>query len=135
MTEEESACEQLFVETTTRNPEGRFVVRLPRKHNINQLGDSKGLALDRLLKLEKRFEANPSLRQEYTSIMADYMKLGHMSKVKEDVLATLIESGPVYYNPHHPILKPESSTTKLRVVFNASSASSSGLSLNDVLMT
>ena len=31
------------------------------------------------------------------------------------------------------MLKPESTTTKLRVVFNASNPTSSGLSLNDVL--
>ncbi|XP_043062888.1 uncharacterized protein LOC122319553 [Drosophila yakuba] len=38
-----------------------------------------------------------------------------------------------YYMPHHAVLKPESVTTKLRVVFNASSPSSNGTSLNDIL--
>ena len=38
-----------------------------------------------------------------------------------------------YYLPHHALIKPESKTTRLRVVFNASSPSSSGKSLNDVL--
>ncbi|XP_055951495.1 uncharacterized protein LOC129987553 [Argiope bruennichi] len=35
--------------------------------------------------------------------------------------------------PHHGVFRPESSTTKLRVVFNASEATSSGQSLNDNL--
>lgn len=52
-TEEEAICEQLFVETTTRTPEGRFVVKLPLKPMVNQLGDSKSIALDKFLKLEK----------------------------------------------------------------------------------
>ncbi|XP_041451321.1 uncharacterized protein LOC121404964 [Drosophila obscura] len=38
-----------------------------------------------------------------------------------------------YYLPHHAVFKPESTTTKLRVVFNASSPSSNGKSLNDTL--
>ncbi|XP_043063591.1 uncharacterized protein LOC122319857 [Drosophila ficusphila] len=38
-----------------------------------------------------------------------------------------------YYLPHHAVLKPESTTTKLRVVFNASSPSDNGVSLNDIL--
>ncbi|XP_060662116.1 uncharacterized protein LOC132795433 [Drosophila nasuta] len=40
-----------------------------------------------------------------------------------------------YYLPHHAVLKPDSTTTKLRVVFNASSPTSNGKSLNDILHT
>ncbi|XP_055941639.1 uncharacterized protein LOC129971687 [Argiope bruennichi] len=40
---------------------------------------------------------------------------------------------PRYIMPHHGGFRPESSTTKLRVVFNASEATSSGQSLNDNL--
>jgi hypothetical protein len=35
--------------------------------------------------------------------------------------------------PHHGVVKEASSTTKLRVVFNASEKTGSGVSLNDVL--
>ncbi|XP_046810948.1 uncharacterized protein LOC124420806 [Lucilia cuprina] len=38
-----------------------------------------------------------------------------------------------YYLPHHAVLKPDSTTTKLRVVFNASNPSANGNSLNDLL--
>lgn len=41
---------------------------------------------------------------------------------------------PTCFLPHHCVLKPDSSTTKLRVVFNASSPTSTGYSLNDNLM-
>lgn len=37
-----------------------------------------------------------------------------------------------YYLPHHGVLKESSLTTKLRVVFDASCATTSGVSLNDI---
>ncbi|UYV64874.1 hypothetical protein LAZ67_3002223 [Cordylochernes scorpioides] len=39
-----------------------------------------------------------------------------------------------YYLPHHPVIKEKSCTTKLRVVFDASAKTDSGLSLNDALI-
>ncbi|CAC5362061.1 unnamed protein product [Mytilus coruscus] len=41
-----------------------------------------------------------------------------------------IHSGPVHYIPHHEVLKPESKSTPLRIVFNSSS-SYMGHTLND----
>jgi len=38
-----------------------------------------------------------------------------------------------YYLPHHAVLKPESTNTKLRVIFSASSPSEKGVSFNDIL--
>jgi hypothetical protein len=38
------------------------------------------------------------------------------------------------YLPHHAVLKPSSSTTKLRVVFNGAAVSSNGISLSDKLL-
>ncbi|GFY59280.1 integrase catalytic domain-containing protein [Trichonephila inaurata madagascariensis] len=58
--------------------------------------------------------------------------LGHMEKVEEhpdEISANNI----CYYLPHHRIFRPDKTTTKLRVVFNGS-ASTSGLSLNDLLL-
>lgn len=64
--------------------------------------------------------------------MREYLNLRHMSFVK-DVNSNNVE--PVIYLPHHDVVKEANSTIKLRVVFDASSKGSSGLSLNDVLMT
>ncbi|XP_055543764.1 uncharacterized protein LOC129729277 [Wyeomyia smithii] len=132
LTEEEILCEELFVNTTRRSEDGRFVLRLPTKTNIEQLGESRSLALDRLLKLEKRFEKNIKLRTDYTLFMKDYLTSGHMEKIEED---DIDNDKPMFYLPHHAVLKPESKTTKLRTVFNASASTSTGLSLNDVLLS
>ncbi|GFY10022.1 integrase catalytic domain-containing protein [Trichonephila clavipes] len=37
-----------------------------------------------------------------------------------------------YFLPHHGVYRPEESTTKVRGVFNASSPTDNGLSLNDI---
>ncbi|GFW09608.1 integrase catalytic domain-containing protein [Trichonephila clavipes] len=58
-----------------------------------------------------------------------YEDLGHMEEVKEDILPN-----PHYYIPHQAVLRPDKSTTKLRVVFNASAKTSNGISLNDTLL-
>lgn len=41
---------------------------------------------------------------------------------------------PRYYLPHHCVIKERSLTTKLRVMFDASSKPTTGISLNDALM-
>ncbi|GFS68825.1 integrase catalytic domain-containing protein [Trichonephila clavipes] len=50
-----------------------------------------------------------------------------MTKVEED-----IEPNKTYYIPHHGVYRPEKSSTKLRVVFNASCPTSNGRSLNSL---
>ncbi|XP_058827738.1 uncharacterized protein LOC131687658 [Topomyia yanbarensis] len=127
---EESACEDHFEKTTVRDSKGRFVVTLPKKEFvINQLGESKEIAVRRFAGLEKRFAANPQLKQLYTEFISEYQNLGHMVEVVNET-----SSGIEYYLPHHAVLKPDSTTTKLRVVFDASCKTSTGVSLNDALM-
>ncbi|GFS94953.1 uncharacterized protein TNCV_4202071 [Trichonephila clavipes] len=56
-----------------------------------------------------------------------YERLGHMKEVTNDT-----EPKIAYYATHHGIYRPEKSTTKLRVVFNCSSLTDNGISLNDI---
>jgi len=44
------------------------------------------------------------------------------------------ENKKVCYLPHHAVVKESSTSTRLRVVFYASCKTSSGLSLNDILL-
>ncbi|XP_058828570.1 uncharacterized protein LOC131688381 [Topomyia yanbarensis] len=128
---EETRCEEIFEQTTTRDDTGRFVVTLPKKdYVIQKLGDSKASALRRFMSLERRFATNPEMKTLYCEFIREYQYMGHMRKVDDQAVAP----GPVYYLPHHAVLKPDSTTTKLRVVFDASSRTSTGIALNDGLM-
>ena len=63
--------------------------------------------------------------------MKEYEKLGHMELVKDE--ENEIE-GETCYLPHHAVRKEYSTSTKLRVVFDASCKTQSGVSLNDILL-
>lgn len=102
------------------------MVRLPFRENRDQLGRSKEIAIRRLIYLERRFQRDPDLRRQYSEFMREYIELNHMSRITEGADI----SNPVYL-PHHGVLRESSTTTKLRVVFDASAKSASGISLND----
>ncbi|KMQ87726.1 gag-pol polyprotein precursor [Lasius niger] len=63
--------------------------------------------------------------------MSEYKDLHHMRLVDDNQT----ESQPNYYLPHHGVWKESSTTTKLRVVFNGSSRTTSRISLNNILHT
>lgn len=128
---DDAAAEQIYETSTTRLSSGRFMVTIPFRKPLPLLGDSKTLALQRYKALEFKLNRNPDLHKQYSDFMDDYLKAGHM----ELIPPTEINNPYNYYIPHHCVLKPESSTTKLRVVFNASANTSAGISLNDCIHT
>ncbi|UYV64065.1 hypothetical protein LAZ67_2006437 [Cordylochernes scorpioides] len=132
---EEFECENIFRTTTFRDEKGRYVVSLPFRLNHNkmnyQLGDSKSQVLRRFLSLERRFHQNPVYFQHVREFMQKYINLGHMEVINE--IEPEQPSHQVYYIPYNAVLRDQSTTTKLRVVFDASAKTSTGLSLNDLL--
>ncbi|XP_017875754.1 uncharacterized protein LOC108622406 [Ceratina calcarata] len=125
---EEEECEAHFSRTVQRTNEGRFVVRLPFKvpHPEIELGDSLRCALSALTRLRKKLDQESTLVTQYSEFLAEYESMEHMTKLRS------IEPSRLYI-PHRAVVRAESMTTKLRVVFNASSVTSSGRSLNDLL--
>ncbi|XP_035209889.1 uncharacterized protein LOC118184337 [Stegodyphus dumicola] len=127
---EDKKCEEFFKTTHFRDQNGRYVVKLPFKDNPSRLGNSKDLALQRFKSLERNLLRSPDTYDMYKHFMKEYLDLGHMEPVRSSE-----SPSQAYYMPHHAVIKESSSTSKIRVVFNATSKSSSGLSLNDILMT
>lgn len=79
-----------------------------------------------LTNVERRFSQNSRLRQLYVEFLQQYEDMGHMTPLDGSENA----GEPVSYLPHHGVLRESSPTTKLRVVFNGSTTTSSGDSLN-----
>ncbi|XP_062541109.1 uncharacterized protein LOC134209144 [Armigeres subalbatus] len=127
LSEEEAVVEEHFKQTHARNECGRYVVRLPFNNKKCQLGDSFVGAKKRYERLMISLSKNPERRMQYSEFMAEYLALGHMKEVDDPS-----EDG--YYIPHHAVYKASSSTTKTRVVFDASAKTTSGVSLNDTIM-
>ncbi|XP_058449460.1 uncharacterized protein LOC131429399 [Malaya genurostris] len=128
---EEQEVEQYFVETYRRDEFGRFIVKMPFRETVSELESNRNLALKRFLALERKLLRNPELRNQYIEFMGEYERLGHCKEItEEDDTRGMLR----YYLPHHAVFKLTSSSTKVRVVFDAS-AKESKYSLNDVMKT
>lgn len=133
-TYEEAICEEFYQKSHRRQKDGRYTVRIPFKGSYNPsdaLGNSRSLAVARFLQVERRLMKDPEIRKQYNLFMSEYIQLNHM---KEVIIHNENKDLASYYMPHHPVLKESSLTTKLRVVFDASAKTSSGLSLNDLML-
>nr|CAI5838888.1 unnamed protein product [Callosobruchus analis] len=119
-------CESFFEATTRQDDSSQFIVNIPFKENVKQLGESREMALQRFMSLERKLAKNPTLRLEYVAFMKEYRDLNHMEECDDS-----LECDIGYYLPHHAVIKSSSITTKCRVVFDASAKTSTGISLND----
>jgi len=129
---EEKQCENHFLATHTRNEQGRYIVRLPFKGNSHHnLGDSRSAAVASLRRLERRLRSDVNQASAYSEFLTEYRTLVHMEWVSDPDAAVSRER---YYIPHHAVFRESSTTSRLRVVFNASSKASTGKSLNDYLL-
>lgn len=90
------------------------IVNIPFKVNNVTLGNSKPRAMAQLLQLKKRLPTNPDVQKACTGFMNEYLSLGHMQMVK-----TIDENKGKYHIPHQLVIREDSTTTKLRVVFDA----------------
>ncbi|XGW34573.1 hypothetical protein V3C99_018479 [Haemonchus contortus] len=71
----------------------------------------------------------PSVWIQYIAAIEDHLKAGFIEEVDERAVNTY----RVYYIPHQAVYKKSSFTTKLRIVFDASSKVRGAVSLNDCI--
>ncbi|XP_075157744.1 uncharacterized protein LOC142231011 [Haematobia irritans] len=121
-------CEEHFKKNTSRLKSGAYSVVLPKNQNFNELGESYNRALKRFMNLENKLKKMPQTKEKYIAFMNEYAQLEHMSPI-----VSMPKSTKTYFLPHHCVHKEDSTTTKLRVVFDGSAKTTTGLSLNDTL--
>ena len=110
--------------------ENRYQVSLPRRLGGRLLGESKTQALQRYFQNIKSLARKGGLEQ-FRDVLQEYVDLGHARLCTAEELK--MPSSQCYYLPMFGVIKASSTTTKLRIVFDASAVSTSGWSLNDTL--
>ena len=109
--------------------EGRYEVALPWKDDHTPLPQNYELCKKRLQGLLRRLQQEPTILQEYDTIIRDQLTKGIVQ-----VVTNPEDGGNVHYLPHHAVIRSDKNTTKVRVVYDVS-ARSNGPSLNDCLHT
>ncbi|UYV70904.1 hypothetical protein LAZ67_8001068 [Cordylochernes scorpioides] len=132
LTKEEKSCGDIYDKNFCISTDGRYSVGLPFK-SVPNLGDSRQNAMKRFLALERKLHKSSNLLQQYKDFMMEYLSLNHMELIPKNERDK--PSDKCYYIPHHCVLREQSSTTKLRVVFDASCKTSNNYSLNEFLHT
>ena len=128
---EERTVLRHFQDTYSRKSDGRFIVTLPKKPKAKATGESRTQAVRRFLTLERSLKAK-GIFKEVDCIMKVYLDLEYSEPVPHDSIDKSVNE--VFYMPMHVVFKESSNTTKIRPVFDASAKSTTGMSLNDILM-
>jgi hypothetical protein len=108
--------------------DGRYEVTLPWKEFHQPLADNLALCMRRLNGLLTRLRHDPGLLKQYNSTIQEQLQKGNI----EPVCPGTTIPDRVHYLPHHGVVRADKTTTKLRVVYDAS-ARTHGPSLNECL--
>ncbi|XP_071578643.1 uncharacterized protein [Temnothorax nylanderi] len=98
---EDQQCEDHFLATHWRRPDGRYVIRPPFKTGPPiEIGDSYRSAERQLRALERKLNADENLATEYRAFIEEYERLGHLKRASPDSGS----SSQRVYIPHLPVL-------------------------------
>ncbi|XP_065891704.1 uncharacterized protein [Dysidea avara] len=107
---------------------GRYEVNLPWKEATPTLPSHYELSLKRLTGLLRRLRQSPDVLRRYDDVIKEQLAAGIVEVVKDEGS----QSKLTHYLPHHPVIREDKLTTKVRVVYDAL-AKTRGPSLNDCL--
>ncbi|XP_060585235.1 uncharacterized protein LOC132741157 [Ruditapes philippinarum] len=93
---------------------GRYQVTWPWTEEFPDLPVNRDLAIGRLKSCVNKLKTKPKLVMKYDEVMRDQLSKGVIEKVEKSPL-----DGLVHYLPHHAIITPQKTTTKIRVAYDA----------------
>ena len=115
---------------TVEFEDGRYHVTWPWKEERPMLPSNYDLALGRLRSLVNRLMKNSDHLRKYNAVLQDQLEKGIIEVVPEQDSGETLK----HYIPHHEVVTPEKTTTKLRIVFDASAKTrKANRSLNECL--
>ena len=127
---EENSVEEKFEDTVSFNGE-RYSVQLPWKSDRVNLQTNRSLCERRLNAQLKRLKKEPEVLKKYDDVIKDQIKQGIIEKVPD-----LPTGERIHFLPHHPVIRENAESTKVRVVYDGSAKERKGdKSLNECLYT
>ena len=103
-----------FLENIQRKEDGRYQIRIPWIEGRYPINDNQVQSSARLNSLFRRMTA--MVRTEYNKIIEEQLEMGIIEMAPEEV-----NGKRVFYMPHKPVVREGATSTKVRMVFDASS--------------
>ena len=100
--------------------DGHYEIELPWKQINVDLPTHLSLCNNRLRALQCRFRSEPELLQEYDKIIQEQLQLRIVELVSDGSVDSVSDKGVIHYLPHRGVVRRDSQTTKLRVVYDGS---------------
>lgn len=109
-------------------------MEFPWRRDAPELPDNKRIAQKRFESLKRKLNSDVTLFKRYNEVIEGYVQQGICKDVPESNESAENKSKVTYYLPHHAVIREDKVTTKLRVVFDASSHEDGCPSLNNCLL-
>ena len=107
----------------------KYTVKLPMiEEQQEEIHTNMNLASNRFTKRLRKFSKDPTFEARYAAAVTEYIDAGYAEKVQ-----TKVEPIDCNYIPHQVVIKEESTSTKIRLVFDGSAAEKGKKSINDRL--
>ncbi|GFO27535.1 retrotransposon domain containing protein [Plakobranchus ocellatus] len=97
----------------------------------DRLMSNVNAAHKRLYALDRKLSSDPELNDKYHKVFMYLEKQGIIEEIPTE--RWTYSEHPIFYLTHRPVVREESTSTKIRPVFDASVKGANGVSLNDCL--
>ena len=110
----------------------RYKTSIPWKRDHLELTDNYHQAVQRLKGIENSLKRNEIKQQEYSKAITQYINEGFAEEVEPHNVHK--SENKIRYLPHHAVYRRDKSSTKTRIVFDASAKLGQEPSLNDCIL-